>query len=230
MSEKHSTRWMSEFLIIEPLADDLAADAADLAVAQSMVARRLRVIESVLTSVAERPADFRTPISDFFDQARVDSPMNAGGRSRTSWDSIQAPPTAFTSHPELDLSDDSYREMLATGGLGTVSDLTLHSTILAYYRTAEDMGDSVRRAAECQGRFEDALSWLGLAIGDPFNLSEMQSRADREPRLHVELRHARTPSAPTRLRSKTTSSWSAVTRATPLWPSPTWRVTALERT
>ncbi len=217
MSEKRSIRWIGEFVVIvlgvlvalgvddwrqyradreleqhllDRLATDLAADATDLALAQSMVARRLWVLDELTIEVDEEVASVGTG-GVRFDPERIDSLANAGGRPLGAWDSIQAPLRAFVNMPEFDLSDDSYREMLATGALGTVSDLTLRSRILSYYRVAEDMSKNALRAAQYQDQLEVAWSWIDAAIGDRLSLSELVSRAAPESRVQLELRRAR---------------------------------------
>ncbi len=183
--------------LLERLSVDLAADAADLAIAQTMVARRLLVLNALTGDLSDGVSEETFPQRPFVDSldARADSlrrlaARGPGGPTSTNWDPIRAPLTTFVNLPEFDLSDDSYQEMLATGSLETVSDSRLRTSILRYYRTAEDMGENEQRAAEYRGRLEEAFSWIDVAVGDSLTLSELTFRVTGEPRLQVEFRRA----------------------------------------
>ena len=52
------------------------------------------------------------------------------------------PLSIFRYRPEFDLSSDSYREMVATGSLRIVTHDQLRSSIMRYYRVAEDQGQN----------------------------------------------------------------------------------------
>ena len=217
MKEKRTARWIGEFVVIalgvlvalgvddwrqrradrelegqlvERLARDIRADAADLARAQRAVARRYWVIEAATAGRSDvRPQ--RTG-ANFFDPVRVDSVIASVGRTGAPWDSLKSPLSAFADNiPDFDLFDDTYREMLATGSLDVVTSLQLRTQILSYYRIALDQGDNARRAAPYQQRLEDALSEIDVATGDAISLSELQARISADPSMHVALRQAR---------------------------------------
>lgn len=178
--------------LIERLAVDIRADAADLARAQIAVARRYWVIEAATAGRSDvRPLRSGTR-EDFFDPARVESVVASVGRTGPPWDSLQSPMRAFSANiPDFDLFDDTYREMLATGSLDVVTDSELRTQILSYYRIALDQGDNARRAAPYQQRLEDALSEIDVATGDEISMAELQARISAEPSVHVALRQAR---------------------------------------
>ena len=94
MSEKRSIRWIGEFVVIvlgvlvalgvddwrqyrtdreleqhllDRLATDLAADATDLAVAQSMVARRVWVLDELTIEIDEEVPSVQAPRARLFD-------------------------------------------------------------------------------------------------------------------------------------------------------------------
>ena len=94
----------------------------------------------------------------------------------------------FSVWPELDLSDDAYQEMLASGSLRIIQDTEVRSTMMRYYREAEDQGGNERRAGEYEDRLEDALASIGVSLGDQITLSELIARARQAPAFAVELR------------------------------------------
>ena len=217
---KWSARWIGEFVVIVlgvlvalavddwrdyradralerhllvRLAADLKADEADLEFSRALVARRLWVLREVVSKVAGSEDRQLVPPDSLLNPGRARSLLEAQGRSGLlleRWEPIQQPLGSFTAFPEFDLSDDSYREMLASGALQTIEDADLRSAILAYYRTAEDIGGNERRVGQYQARLETALSSIGVTVIDGLTLSEFASRIPTGSTVHAELRRS----------------------------------------
>jgi hypothetical protein len=119
--------------LLERLREDLVADAADLALAQSQVARRLWLFEELERALRDGTPPSPPPDS-LLNLDRISPLLEAAGRSDPfeDWHApLEAPLLALRGYPEFDISDDSYREMLATGALRTLRHGELRSAILA---------------------------------------------------------------------------------------------------
>ncbi len=187
--------------LLARLADDLSADAADLAMAQTMAARRQWILHALVTDLGDGAADGQpalSPPDSLVNPVRVQELLRARGRAPQAgplfreWAPTTAPLNTFEGYAEFDLADDSFQEMLVGGGLRILRDAAIRTRILAYYRTAEDMGENERRMAQYQPRLEAALASVGVALGDSLTLSELASRVARESSVGVEIRRAQT--------------------------------------
>ena len=219
MNKKWPVRWLGEFIVIVlgvlvalavddwrdyrsdrvleqhligRLAADLRADEADLELSRTLVARRLWVLREWLAKLDGSDDGRLAPPDSLVNPERARALLEAQGRGTFSraWDPLGRPLLSFTTFPEFDLSDDSYQEMLASGALQTIEDEELRSAILAYYRTAEDIGGNERRVGQYQGRLETALSSLGVAVIDSLTLSQLASRVAPGSPVHAELRRS----------------------------------------
>ena len=183
--------------LLERLEEDLKADAADLALARTTVVRRQWLLGALLTDVEDGVGDARPyepPPDSLVDPTETRALLLAvgrlGGSIFESWDPLKAPLGAFAVFAEFDLSDDSFQEMLGSGAFRTLRDRSLRSGILAYYRTAADMGENERRQALYQPRLEDALSEVGITLGDSVSFARLASRVAADARLAVEIRRS----------------------------------------
>lgn len=166
------------------MASDLEADGEDLAATYSLAKQRLWLYNELIEEGGATAAVF--PESG----PELRAVLEARASSSPSWDSINSPLSNFIFFPDFDLSDDSYREMLSTGTLGTIRDTKLRSRILEYYRVAEDRGADARWAAGHHEQFRAALFTQDIAVGDVISLRELRERLQGES-MQTELRQAR---------------------------------------
>jgi hypothetical protein len=188
--------------LMERLEDDLAADAADLAIAQVQVARRIWLFSELERTLGSQVAP-SAPADSLISIERAVALLEAVGRhgdvvhARRWDDPIGRPLQTLEGTPEFDLSDDSYQEMLAAGGMRTLTDPALRSAIIGYYRTAEDMGENAMSLEPYKDRFLDGLLRAGVASRDPMTFSELVRLLQRDPYLAAQAREA-----PSRLSSQ----------------------------
>jgi hypothetical protein len=220
MNPKRLTRWLAELVVImvgvlaalavddfaqsradraleahllERLEDDLAADAGDLAAAQTIVARRIWLFGELQRALAGQ-ATPSPPADSLITFDRAAALLEAVGRSQDvvlmrEWDRpIERPLRLFRGTPEFDLSDDAYQEMLAGGGMRTLTDPVLRSAIVAYYRTAKDMGANVMYHEPYKDRLLEGLLSAGVAHTDPVTFTELVRLLQEQPYLAAQVR------------------------------------------
>ena len=107
------------------------------------------------------------------------------------WRPREDPLSDFWSTSEFDLSDDSFQEMLAVGAIRVVTDASLRSSILAYYRTARDMTGNAQRRGSYEENLTEVLAAAGVAQGDSLSFADLALMVSRDPQLAVAVRSAR---------------------------------------
>lgn len=171
--------------ILARMAEELVADGADLATADWDAHARLWVLDAMLSGLGDRQASQRLTSERKDSLSRPafrDSLRAAAKRGPAARVDLDAEPLSiFRYRPEFDLSSDSYREMLATGSLRIVADDQLRSSIMRYYRVAQDQSENERGDAGYKERLEDAFASIGVAPGDDLALVELATRARVAP-------------------------------------------------
>ena len=78
---------------------------------------------------------------------------------------------------QFDISDATYRELIATGGLQVVSDPQIRAAISRYYYEVYDASEGEQRVGmPAQQLLEETLAGLGVAPDDPITLDELTQR------------------------------------------------------
>ena len=186
-----------EAYLIARLSDDLAAD---LELARLWTARRQWVLSALLSDLSDAATDaqpFVEPPDSILNPLRVrellESQGRVGGPTFEVWDPVRAPLFTFEdTPPEFDVSDDAFQEIVVSGALQTLRDQSLRVELLRYYRTVADYAENARRQAEYQARLDEALGWVGVAVGDSPPLTELASQVSVDPRVSVVVRRAQT--------------------------------------
>jgi len=181
--------------ILARMADELVADGADLATADWDAHARLWVLDAMLSGLGDQQAARRLTPERRDSLARpVFRDSLRAAASRGAADSVDLdvePLSIFRYRPEFDLSSDSYSEMVATGSLRIVADNRLRSSIMRYYRVAQDQSENEQGDAGYKDRLEDAFASIGVAPGDSLSLGDLVARAHgAAPSFAVSLRRA----------------------------------------
>jgi hypothetical protein len=92
---------------------------------------------------------------------------------------------------QFDLSDGTYREMLATGSLRVLRDLALRESLAAYYNLAAEGAAGDQRSGQYHEQFLDELQLVGLTSDDPLALPELRTELASHPSMMVTLRRLR---------------------------------------
>lgn len=177
------------------LEEDLRADAADLAIAQSVLRRRVWIFSEVEAGLRDGSPGRPWPEEIAFpgDFRRI---LTEGGRSERPWEDplwlgVDERPLAYLeSTPEFDQSDDAFQEMIVGGTLRTLRDPELRSSILAYYRTSRDMAANVMGQDDYMAEWTTLLLEAGVAQGDGVVLDELVGIVAANPRMATQVRHA----------------------------------------
>ena len=179
--------------LLERLEDDLAADAADLVAAQVQVARRIWLFGELERALAGQAIP-SAPADSLITFDRAVALLEAVGRDQDvvrirQWDRpLERPLGPLGGTPEFDLSDDAYQEMLAGRGMRTLMDPMLRSAIVAYYRTAKDMGANAMQLEPYKDRFLEGLLRAGVANRDPVTFTELVRLLQEDPYLAAQVR------------------------------------------
>jgi len=157
-----------EIRLIQGFYSDLDSDADDLLRARLTISRCLWVLDAWLAELGDISATAR------LGQERLDliirpdfSVILTTFGLVAEFDPINAPLAPFESMPDFDMRNDTYNEVVATGAMNVIQELSVRSAILAYYRQATDQGENERRAGQHHERVEEVFSWINIAIGDP---------------------------------------------------------------
>ena len=180
--------------LLERLTDDLVADEADLAFARVQVSRRQWFFDTMVRTLAEGGV-VPPPPDSLVNMQREAALLEAAGRAEQNlarnWRNPRGQALAvLEGYPQFDLSDGSYQEMLATGALRTLKDRSLRSSILAYYRTAEDFGGNVTEYERYRPQLTEELISVGIAVTDSLTLDEVADLLRRSPSLAARVRDA----------------------------------------
>jgi len=181
--------------LMERLENDLAADAADLAAAQVQVARRLWLFSELVRALGGQ-GEPSAPADSLITNERAAALLETAGRGgevdyvRQWVDPIEHPLQTLEGVPEFDLSDDSYQEMLAAGGMRTLTDPVVRSAIVAYYRTAEDFGANATEIEAYKDRLREGLLRAGVAGRDPVTFHDLVLLLEGDPYLAAQVRDA----------------------------------------
>jgi hypothetical protein len=219
MRKKHSAKWIGEFLVIvvgvlvalavddwvqdrsdrklevhllERLAEDLVADAADLAIAQVQVARRQWLFDTVASALAGVTPSL--PPDSLVAMEKHAALIDAAGRSDgadfvRSWiKPLEMPLMVLNGIPDFDVSDGSYQEILATGALRALKSRTLRSAIVTYYWTVTDMRANVVDTERHVRDFRENLRQMGVSITDELSMDELVEIVREEPYLGAQAR------------------------------------------
>jgi hypothetical protein len=180
-----------EAYLLERLAEDLRADAADLALARLGFERQRWLLTALSVDLEQGVAEAtrEPPPDSLVNPAKVNTLLQVAGRNAArAWTPLEDPLETFRLGSEFDLADDAFQELLAEGALQTVRDRDLRAQVLAYYRTAEDMRENGRQRVTYLENLEDAWSRVGVVVGDSLTVAELLERLRLDPTLIVDLR------------------------------------------
>lgn len=180
--------------LLERLSDDLVADAGDLALAELVQARRQWLFGAITEAVAGADSAALQPPDSLVRAEWARMAMLAAGRAEadqaTRWSPHDEPLRTLAGGVQFDLSDDSYQEMIVSGALRALRDQELRTSILAYYRRAEDDAENINSFDQYFPVLVDHLLDAGVSLRDPLDFGQLTELAREDPRLAVQFRHA----------------------------------------
>jgi hypothetical protein len=179
--------------LLERLSKDLVTDAGDLAIAQVQVMRRQWLFDALAAAMTGTAPSH--PPDSLLSMERHAALLDTAGRSveaemARGWENpLEAPLLVLRGAPDFDVSDGSYKEILATGALRTLEDSVLRSAVITYYWTAEDMRINVMNAEQHLRDFSESLRRKGVSIGDEVSIHELVDIVSGEPYIAAQVRH-----------------------------------------